>query len=280
LEIQLTWTLLCSSYLPCKHSYAHSLDRIETSPLHATHQLLSYLTSKSGSFTFQGSQAAIFTSSAHIPTFLASPPPFSSSTSSEPAPQRLLSTTANPPPANPYSSANPLWTSSLDPAEIPDLEILPLPMRYHCSLDDGKPEGKTKDLRAGKYDKSKGYFTPIVVLVDPKSKGSVTVKSKDPRDEPVADPGFRTSMLHTLSLPCIRLHTQLVRTVVPSEKLNDRSPSAPVLSPSRSPSSSLRPTRPRNPYLWPQARQTSRPDHGFPSPLLPHQTSRPKLPLQ
>lgn len=36
---------------------------------------------------------------------------------------------------SPYSKENPLVTNPLDPAEIPDIEILPLPMRYHCNLD-------------------------------------------------------------------------------------------------------------------------------------------------
>ena len=90
-------------------SYTDSLDRIETSPLHAMGQLASFITSRSGAFTFQGSQACIMTSSSHVPALLAGD--------------------------SPYSKENPLWTSSRDENEIPDLEILPLPLRYHCSLD-------------------------------------------------------------------------------------------------------------------------------------------------
>ncbi|KAL7417865.1 hypothetical protein BDY24DRAFT_373156 [Mrakia frigida] len=151
-------------YLPYSVPYTDSLDRIETSPLHAMGQLASFITSRSGAFTFQGSQACIMTSSSHVPALLAGD--------------------------SPYSKDHPLWTSSRDENEIPDLEILPLPLRYHCSLDDGKPDGTTPDLLKGKYDKSKGYFTPIVVLVTPKSNGSVTLKSKNVFDEPVCDPAF------------------------------------------------------------------------------------------
>ena len=129
-------------------------------------QLASFFSSRTGAFTFQGSQACIMTSSKHVPEMLKE--------------------------GSEWNKEKPLWTSSTDEEEIPDLEILPLPMRYHCSLDvsltmyegrvglvldgadgfpfgsgeqDGKPDGTTPDLMKGKYDKSKGYFT--VSLIHP-----------------------------------------------------------------------------------------------------------------
>ncbi|CDZ98695.1 Glucose dehydrogenase/choline dehydrogenase/mandelonitrile lyase (GMC oxidoreductase family) [Phaffia rhodozyma] len=155
-----------SVYLPYTVPITDSLDRLENSPLHAIKQIASFALFRTGDFTFQGSQTAIMISSTHIPEILSE--------------------------HSPYSKERPLWTSSLAEEEVPNLEILPLPFRFHSSMDDGKPDGKTPDLRKGKYNKSVGYLSPISILVRPKSTGTIKLKSKDPREIPACDPGFLT----------------------------------------------------------------------------------------
>jgi hypothetical protein len=64
-----------------------------------------------------------------------------------------------------YRPDVPIYADPRDVSEIPNLEILPMPYRFHSSMDDGKPDGLPRDLRKGKFDKSKGYFT--VRCIDP-----------------------------------------------------------------------------------------------------------------
>lgn len=115
-----------------------------------------------------------------------------------------------------YTLDAPIYADPRDVDEIPNIEILPMPYRFHSSMDDGKPDGLPRDLRKGSFDKSKGYFTvrlitrrqhpvldlltlllavqPIVLLVRPKSTGVIRLKSSDPRQLPECDPRFRESL--------------------------------------------------------------------------------------
>lgn len=101
--------------------------------MHAAGQVATFAKSRTGAFTFQGSQASIMANSKHVPGLLS--------------------------PSSKFTPAAPLFANPRDVDEIPNLEILPMPYRFHSSMDDGKPDGQARDLRKGKFDKSKGYFT-------------------------------------------------------------------------------------------------------------------------
>lgn len=129
-----------------------SLDRLETSTLHAAGQVATFAKSRTGAFTLyvrsseihvlsadvgivcsQGSQASIMMAAKNVPAVLAT--------------------------GSKNTLDAPLYANPRDVDEIPNLEILPMPYRFHSSMDDGKPDGLPRDLRKGKFDKSKGYFT-------------------------------------------------------------------------------------------------------------------------